>query len=112
MVAIVRGLLAAGCLLAARGALAVEPEPTPSERQEYVSTAPTRQVLKEALFAVPGKEVSVFEVTLPADDQYRAVTRGFAAAVLDDVPPRDGAEELLATADLVDRIRACARVIH
>lgn len=58
------------------------------------------------------KQDLVQEVTLPADDQYGAVTRGFAAAVLDDVPPRDGAEELLATADLVDRIRACARVIH
>ena len=67
MVPVLRALLTAGCLLVAGGALnAVEPEPTPSEKQEYVSTAPTRQVLKEPLFAISGKEVTVFEVTLPA----------------------------------------------
>lgn len=52
------------------------------------------------------------EVTLPADDQYGAVVRSFAAAVLDGVPPRDGEAELLGTADLMDRVRAGARVIH
>ena len=55
-----------GCLLVACAALAVEPEPTPSEKQEYVSTAPTRTALKDPLFAIPGKEAQVLEVTLPA----------------------------------------------
>lgn len=54
----------------------------------------------------------VREFTLPAEDQFAAVVRSFAAAVLDGVPPRDGEEELLGMAGLVDRVRACARVIR
>ncbi|MFD9043706.1 Gfo/Idh/MocA family protein [Streptomyces bottropensis] len=54
----------------------------------------------------------VREYTLPADDQYAAVVRSFAAAVLDGAEPRDGEEDLLGTADLVDRVRACAREIR
>lgn len=68
MVPVIRGLVTAGCLLLAGAALAVEPEPTPApgQEQEYVSTAPTRTALKDPLFAMPGKEAHVIEVTLPA----------------------------------------------
>ncbi|MFF6783330.1 Gfo/Idh/MocA family oxidoreductase [Streptomyces sp. NPDC012510] len=58
------------------------------------------------------KQDHVQEFTLPADDQYAAVVRSFAAAVLDGVPPRDRDEDLLGMSDLVDRVRACAREIR
>ncbi|SPF06556.1 Gfo/Idh/MocA family protein [Streptomyces sp. MA5143a] len=54
----------------------------------------------------------VREITLAADDQYGAVVRSFAAAVLDGVPPRDREEDLLGMGDLLDRVRACAREIR
>jgi dTDP-3,4-didehydro-2,6-dideoxy-alpha-D-glucose 3-reductase len=55
------------------------------------------------------KQDLVQEFTLAADDQYGAVVRSFAAAVLDKVPPRDGEEDLLGMSDLVDRVRSCAQ---
>ncbi|GAB2907078.1 hypothetical protein [Streptomyces heilongjiangensis] len=54
----------------------------------------------------------VREVTLAADDPCGAVVRSFAAAVLDGVPPRDGPGDLLGMSGLLDRVRACARVIR
>ncbi|MGW0845448.1 Gfo/Idh/MocA family protein [Streptomyces sp. NPDC002787] len=58
------------------------------------------------------KQDLVREITLPADDQYGAVVRSFAAAVLDGVRPRDGEEDLLGMAELLDRVRACAREVR
>ncbi|MEV0221378.1 Gfo/Idh/MocA family oxidoreductase [Streptomyces sp. NPDC050704] len=53
----------------------------------------------------------VQEFTLPADDQYAAVLRSFAASVLDGAEPLDGHDDVLGMSDLLDRVRTCARRI-
>lgn len=54
------------------------------------------------------RQNEVRELTRPAEDQFAAVLRAFTAAVLDDVDPPFGAEDLLRQAELVDRIRELA----